>query len=102
MKNGFGVPKRVKGEQFSNIEIVDACIGTDKVYGLSSDGSFYEWDIFKGEEQDGEWLCKCTRILSNNHPILGFSSGDNYLLILGDIIKQIEYNESISKNLNMI
>jgi alpha-tubulin suppressor-like RCC1 family protein len=90
LKAGFGAPKRLRGSKISDVEVVDVRLGSDKVYGLASDGSLYEWDIFKGAEDQEEWVCNNEKVLPNTRPILGFSSGDGYLLILGDIVKQIE------------
>jgi len=90
LKAGFGAPKKIRSHKAPKVEVVDARIGSDKVYGLASDGSLYEWDIFKGTEEQGEWVCNIEKVLPNTRPILGFSAGDNYLLVLGDIVKQIE------------
>ena len=69
---------------------------------MTSDGTLYEWDIFKGMENDGKWVCSAQKVVPNNRPILGFSAGEGYVLILGDIVRQIETKERIPHTLSCI
>ena len=90
LKTGFGAPKKVASESEGALSIVDACLSNDKCYTLTSEGALYEWNMLNGFEKDGIWVCSAEKIMSDNRPILGFSAGDGYLLIVGDIKQQIE------------
>ncbi len=48
IKSGFGSPKRIKGQTISDREVIDARVGNDKCYGLTTEGSLYSWNVLKG------------------------------------------------------
>lgn len=41
LKTGFGTPKKIRGQNNPNIVVVDVRLGSDKIYGLTSNGSLY-------------------------------------------------------------
>ena len=47
-------------------------------------------------------MCSATKVLSSNRPILGFSAGDGYLLVVGDIVKQISSKKTVPQTLSCI
>ena len=102
LRGGFGAPRQVKGLPTSDLEVIDARVGNDKCYGLTTEGSLYSWNVLKGEEKGKFWTCENEIIINNNRAVLDFSVGEGYLLVLGDIVKQIEYNSVPMTSLNCI
>lgn len=74
------------------MEVIDIRVSNDSVYGLAAEGTLYSWGVKGGEVRGGSFICKKEKLVSNGRAVLDFSSGDNYLLVLGDIVKQIPYS----------
>ena len=74
LKSGFGAPKRVNSPQL-NVEVIDGRLGSDKCYGLSTEGSLYSWEVFRGQQGPQGWLCESETVVSNSRAVLDFSVG---------------------------
>jgi hypothetical protein len=79
----------VSGDQNN---VIDIRVGLDQIYGLTTNGSLYSWEVGKGIEKEGAWRCKEEAVVCNSRAILDFSVGDGFVLVLGDIVKQIPYS----------
>jgi alpha-tubulin suppressor-like RCC1 family protein len=53
LRPGFGAPKKLRTHGKSDLAVVDVRLGSDKCYGLTAEGTLYEWDVLKGKEMEG-------------------------------------------------
>jgi len=47
--------------------------------------------VCKGIQKEGLLQCKDEVVVSNNRAVIDFSAGDGFILVVGDILKQIPY-----------
>jgi alpha-tubulin suppressor-like RCC1 family protein len=92
LRPNFGLPKLVKSEEKYEVEVIDIRVSSESVYGLAAEGTLYSWGVKGGDVRGGSFVCKKEKVVANGRAVLDFSSGDNYLLVLGDIVKQIPYS----------
>lgn len=93
LKSTFGTPKIIRSDEKEyELEVIDIRVSNEQVYGLAAEGTLYSWNIKNGETKTNSFICKKEKVVSNGRAVLDFSSGDNYILILGDIVKQIPYS----------
>ena len=74
--------------------MIDIRASNEQIYGLAAEGTLYSWGVKNGEVKGNSLICKKDKIISNGRAVLDFSAGDNYILILGDIVKQIPYTSA--------
>lgn len=91
LKNTFGAPKIIRSDQKNEVEVIDIRVSNQHAYGLASEGTLYSWGIKDGEVKTNYLLAKKSVVVSNGRAVLDFSAGDNYILIQGDIVKQVAY-----------
>ena len=65
------------------------------MYGLSTEGVLYSWGLPKGKVAQGDFVCERKTVLDNGRAILDFSAGEGYLMVLGDIVRQIPYPQEV-------
>lgn len=74
LKTGFGAPKQIKSNDM-NVEVIDGRLGSDKCYGLSTEGCLYSWDVFRGQQNQKYWVCESEVVINNSRAVLDFSVG---------------------------
>lgn len=85
-------PKLLKSDNGEELEVIDIRAGSDQLYGLTTDGCLYSWGLAKATEREVYLSCKSEKVVGNGRAVLDFSVGEGYLLVLGDIVRQIPYS----------
>jgi hypothetical protein len=92
LRSNFGTAKMIRSEEKYETEVIDIRVSNENIYGLAAEGTLYSWAVKSGEAKGGSFICRKEKVVANGRAVLDFSSGDNYILILGDIVKQIPYS----------